>query len=577
MEDANRAHCDRLCAVGDDTDLVRQVRALLDAGRPGLALAPCRAYLAAHRDDPVAMHLMGEVYLMLGQVATAEQWLQSAVARAPALRDQPGFVLTRNGIEAAKLTEQAEDQQKSGRFQQAMQSLTRAADLLPNLPWPVNNLGNLCMSLGRLDEAMNHFRAAAYHADRPMRQAHSNLLMAMLHSDRVTPRQLLDEHRAWAGRYPRNRIVAPPPVIDPPDPDRPIRVGYISPDFRRHPVAMFMLPVLTNHDPARCEITCYSDVTGEDAMTRRLRAAGHRWVDCAAMPIEKLFDQIRQDRIDILIDLAVHSGSNRQPLLASRPAPIQMTWLGYAGTTGSPAIDYRITDSVVDPPGLTESHFTERLLRLPEIFWCFAPPEEAPGLVERAGDVRRIRFGTATRLAKITPTCLDLWASLLRHVPDSLLCLAADPFADPAALRDWIDQCAARGIGPDRLDLRPAMDYREYLAFLGSIDIGLDTFPFNGGTTVCHTLWMGTPVVALTGATSAARITASILTALGRPEWIAATPDEWVRINVRLATGTRPGRAALRQQMQRSGLCDGARFARGLEAAFREVFRARCG
>jgi predicted O-linked N-acetylglucosamine transferase (SPINDLY family) len=276
----------------------------------------------------------------------------------------------------------------------------------------------------------------------------------------------------------------------------------------------------------------------------------------------------------------VNSASNRLPVLAAHAAPIQMTWLGYAGSTGCPAVDYRITDPIVDPPGLTEPHFTEALLRLPETFWCFGPPVEND-LPVRAPSHRdgRLRFGTATRLAKVSPTCRDAWAELLRRAHQSVLVLAAEPFGDDAIRQEWIGHFVSRGIPVERIELLPARGYRGYLELLGSIDIGLDTFPFNGGTTVCQSLWMGTPVVGLAGDTSVSRVTASILTNVGLPELVANSVEEWIEVNLRLAAETQRReelRASLRSKMAASPLCDAPRFVRNLESAFRRVFAERC-
>jgi protein O-GlcNAc transferase len=431
-----------------------------------------------------------------------------------------------------------------------------------------------------VDVAIDHFRRAAF-MKRPLHVAHSNLLMAMMHSDRVTPEQLLREHKLWAERFTPEHDF-PAPAIEDPNPDRPIRVGYVSPDFRNHPVAMFALPVLSNHDRSRVHVTCYDDAAVDDEVKRLLQATGHRWVRSSGFSFEQLFAAVRADKIDILIDLAVHSDCNRLPVFAARAAPIQMTWLGYAGSTGCAAVDYRITDPIVDPPGLTDHHFTERLLRLPEIFWCFGPPESQNEVTIDPPPPRadgRIRFGTATRLAKVSPTCLDLWAALLRRVESAVLVLSAEPLADASIRDEWLGHFASRGVPADRVELHPARNYRGYLQFLASLDIGLDTFPFNGGTTVCQTMWMGTPVVALAGSTSVSRVTMSILANLGLNDLIAPTAEVWVDVNAGLAAdGSRRAelRSTLRQQIKASPLGDAPRFTRHLEQAFRGVFQDEC-
>jgi predicted O-linked N-acetylglucosamine transferase (SPINDLY family) len=567
---------------GDRTNPIDRARAFLAAGRPGMAWDACRAEVESRGgQDATIAHFAAQVLLAMGRLDEAERWLATVSSLDPGRGEEPAVVRTRRGLEAARLTRRAEALQRDGEMTRAEADLRRAAELVPDRPWPINNLAHLCMTLGRLDEAIALFRAAAYHPFRRLRTAHSNLLLAMMHGDRASPAEQFAEHVAWAEQWShRPSALFPPPVIHDPDPERPIRVGYVSPDFRDHPVAMFIRPVLEHHDRDRFEVTCYSDVVSEDDVTRQIRAIGHRWVDISSMSIETLGPRIREDRIDILIDLAVHSGANRQPLFAARPAPIQMTWLGYAGTTGSPAVDYRITDAVVDPPGMTEQYFTERLLRLPEVFWCFEPPTDAPQVMELdPSPDRPIRIGTATRLAKVTRTTVDLWSKLMHRVPRAKLCVAADPFADPASVEEWSQEFESRGVDRRRLELLPAMPRHEYLQFLSSLDVGLDTFPFNGGTTVCQTLWMGTPVVALAGATSVSRVTASILTGLGRREWVAETEEQWLAINgdlARDAAARQSARAEMRARMKSSALCDGARFTRDLESAWRQVFARAC-
>ncbi len=560
--------------MAQESDPLARARHFLGQQLPGMALAVCQTHLTKQPGDAAGWHLLAQIQLGLNAVQSAEQSIQ----RALALSADAEFMTTRDTIEAIKLTMQSIALKQRGDQRQAFANLRRAAELLPEASWPQNNLADHYFAQGDVERAIVYFRRAAEHPQAALRVAHSNLLFAMMHSDRETPDSMLAEHRRWVARY-APVAVAPPPLHSP-DPERPIRLGYSSPDFCEHPIALFIRGVLEQHDPERFHVTCYADGGRNDAVTRQLRSCGQQWVESTAMTLEQLFARIRADQIDILIDLAVHSGFNRQRLLAERPAPLQMTWLGYAGTTGSPAMDYRITDAVMDPPGLTESHFTERLLRLPDIFWCFTPFDRSPAVSERAASAHGpLRIGSAIRLAKASPSCLDLWCRLLQQAPNTLLCLAAEGFGDPECVAQWTAHFVRRGVDPARLQLTPALGMAEYLAFLSSLDIGLDTFPYNGGTTVCQTLWMGTPVVALSGQTSAARVTASILQALGRDSWIAPDAEAWLAINLRLVhspTERAEARANLRAGFQSSTLGDSRKFTRQYEAALREVFAQRC-
>jgi len=540
---------------------------------PGAAWVSSLDAVAADPRDADAFHLAAQVLMAMRNYDEAFCEIVNAIS----LRDDPAFHQTQRAIESASIHDHAMLLQQRRRYADALSAAQRARQLAPHRPEPPNTLGTILLDWGRLDEAIEMFRAAAA-IDPPLRAAHSNLLLALMHSDRVTPGQLLAEHVEWSRRHtPKHDF--PPPVIDAPDPDRPIRVGYVSPDFRRHPVATFILPVVRAHDGENFHITLYNDSDVEDAVKRKFRDTGRRMVDCAGWSFDRLMSQIRADRIDILIDLSVHSSSNRMGLFAARAAPIQMTWLGYAGTTGCPSVDYRITDPFTDPPGLTDSHFTERLLRLPDVLWCYDPPIEAPAIVARGTD-QPIRFGAGTRLAKISDTCLDAWCALLNRVPGSTFALAADPFHDTTVRADWLARLESRGIERSRVELLPGQPYEKYFEFLNSLDIALDTFPFNGGTTACQTLWMGTPMVALAGRTSVARVTASVLRAIGLNELVAESTEDWIARNAALAADTaqrRELRGTLRERMLGSPLCDARTFTKNLEAAYRRVFRERLG
>lgn len=565
--------------MAETSALIQEARAFAAQGRPAKAVAACQTHLAQHPEDTDAWYLLTQQQMRLGALPAAAGSLQRALAIRPELAGEAAFSRTRRTLEAMELHQQSLPLKEAGRVVEARSLLERAIALLPEQAWPLNNLGAFELELGEHERALDLARRAAEHPTEKSPGAHSNLLLTMLYSDRDAPAAILEEHRRWV----RQHAPSPPaagPRIHNPDPERPIRLGYSSPDLRAHPISFFIESVLAHHDRSRFEVTCYADGGPADAVSRRLQAYGHRWVDSSAMGFEQLFARIRADRIDLLFDLAVHSAFNRQRLFAARPAPVQLTWLGYTGTTGSPAMDYRVTDAVVDPPGLTETHYTERLLRLPEIFWCFTPGEGTPLVRPPASDADgRIRFGSAVRLDKVTASCLDLWASLLRAIPQTVLCLAAKPFADADFARDWRQKMVGRGVASDRIELSPGLEYTAYLEFLGSLDVGLDTLPFNGGTTACQTLWMGTPVVALPGSTGRSRVTASILHAIGRESWIADDEADWIALHQRLAANAverQAARAQLRETIAASSLGNGERFTRQFEQVLRAVFAEHC-
>jgi predicted O-linked N-acetylglucosamine transferase (SPINDLY family) len=464
---------------------------------------------------------------------------------------------------------------EQGRCGEAGRSLEEALRLRPGYPAARDNLGRVLKAQGRAAEAIAHHRAALDAAPQP--RTHSNLLYSLNFSPEVAPEEAAAEHRLWARmheaplrarRLPARREDAAP---------RRLRIGYVSPDFVNHSVAYFLAPVLAAQDRAGFEVVCYSDASSPDAVTRRLRALSDRWREIAGWSDARVAKAIRGDGIDILVDLAGHTARNRLLVFAERPAPVQVTWLGYPNTTGLESMDYRITESVCDPPGQTEAWHTERLVRLPGPFSCYEPclvsPPVGPLPATAAG---RVTFGSFNNLAKVNPRVLDLWARLLAELPDARLMLVSRGLADPETAELVRGEFASRGVAPGRVDLDgTALPEVPHLARYDRVDVALDTFPYNGATTTCEALWMGVPVVTLAGRTHASRVGASLLTHLGAEDWVARSPLEYAAICRRLAGD--PGRLAelrrgLRDRMSGSPLCDAQSFTKSLESAFRAMW-----
>ena len=361
-------------------------------------------------------------------------------------------------------------------------------------------------------------------------------------------------------------------------PPRRLRLGYVSPDFVHHAVSYFFEPVLTARDPAAFEVFCYSDAPVADAVTQRLRAASDGWRDIAGLSDERVAELVRADRIDILVDLAGHTARNRLLVFARKPAPVQVTWLGYPNTTGLAAIDFRLTEAVSDPLGLTEAWHSEELVRLPGTFSCYAPPPESPPVnALPALAAGQVTFGCFNNLAKVTPPALALWARVLREVAGSRLFLKSPGLADLETVARLREEFALHGIPADRLEFSGAeLSVAAHLSLYHRVDVALDTFPYNGTTTTCEALWMGVPVVTLAGATHVSRVGASLLTHLGAPEWIGDAPEAYVaRCRGLAADLPRLAvlRSGLRERMRGSPLCDAAGFTRGLEDALRAIWR----
>jgi protein O-GlcNAc transferase len=437
------------------------------------------------------------------------------------------------------------------------------------------NLGNALKRLGRPDQAEGHFREAVALLPDDDAVWGARLLCSLYLPDR-TPDEVLALHRTWGRRHPARP--APPPAD--PDPERVLRVGYLSPDLREHPVASFLLPILAHHDRSRVHATCYANVARPDAVTGRLKALCPAWHDVRGLTDAQVAAQVRADRIDILMDLGGHTAASRLTVLAHRPAPLQGIYLGYPATTGLEAVDFRLTDAVADPPG-TERWYTERLVRIDGAFCCFVPPEGAPDPgPSPAATAGHVTFGSQSNPVKLNDGVLALWAEVLAAVPDARLLLAGGGYASAAVRGRFLDAFTRGGVAA-RVDFSPeaALPKTDFLARYRRMDVSLDSFPYAGHTTTCESLWMGVPVITLAGAWYIQRVGASLLTAAGLSEWIAGDPAQYVARAAALARDVgrlAELRATLRPRVAASPLMDGRGFTARLEAALRDLWRGAC-
>jgi protein O-GlcNAc transferase len=469
--------------------------------------------------------------------------------------------------------------QDKGRFPEAISSYRRAIELKPDLDMAYNGLGCVLKEQGQLAEAMGCFRQALEAAPDRV-SARSNLLFAMQYQSGVTPKQLAEAHQEY------ERLHAEPlrstwrPHDNLRDPDRPLRLGFISPDLHQHPVTSFLIRVLENLDRNECEIACYCHHHLGDKTTARLRAAVTTWRDVLGHTDQQLANQIRADGIDILFDLAGHTGGNRLLVFAHKPAPIQIAWIGYEGTTGLSAMDYLLADRYVLPEG-AEMHYCEKVVRMPDGYVCYDPPEAAPtvGSVP-ALEKEYVTFGSFNNLVKISPEVIAVWAEILHRVPKSRLLLKYRGLGEETVKRRYLDLFVGAGVEPDRLDLLPQSAYADHLAAYGQVDIALDTFPFSGSATTCDALWMGVPVITWPGETFASRHSLSHLSNIGLPDLIAHSRDEYIAMAASLA-GDLPRlavlRAGLRDRMAASPLCNGRQFAANFMPLLRDLWRQWCG
>lgn len=430
---------------------------------------------------------------------------------------------------------------------------------------------------GRVDEAIAEARMALA-IDPNAASAGSDLLRMLHYADGQDPTMVYREHRAWAERHARPLESEAPPHTNDPDPARRLRVGYVSPYIHKHAVTFFLESVIQHHDRRNLEVFLYADVERPDEYSQRLQAHGAKWRKTLDLSDAQLARLIRDDAIDILIDLSGHTSHNRLLAFARRPAPIQVNWLGFPSTTGMASMDYRITDAFCDPPGTTEHLNSERLVRLPGIYMAWRPLEHMPDVGPLpALQAGYVTFGSFHSCFKITPSMAALWLRILGEVPESRLTLLA--ISSEAAQRRARELFAGKGIDPRRLEFLPRLTFDDYLAAFQKVDIALDTFPYQGATTTCFSLWMGLPVVVLAGATHASRADVSMLSNVGLPQLVAHTGGEYVKIATHLAAD--PDhlaglRAGLRGMMAQSPITDGLSCARNLESALREMWLTWC-
>jgi predicted O-linked N-acetylglucosamine transferase (SPINDLY family) len=526
-----------------------------------------RAYRHALRLDPD----YAEAHLNLADALRQLNKTRDAVASfRDAIGLDPDNAAAHHGLGSLLLSMQ--------RLGDAETALGDALRIEPDRLDALNDLGVALMLQGKTAEAATAFRDVLK-ANPRHSVAHSSLLFHFNYDHELAPEALLEEHKRWAKLH-APRVAAAPHGNDP-DPERPLRVGYVSPDLRWHAVARFFEPILASHDPRRVEAYCYAEVSAPDDVTRRLQGLARGWRFTCRLSDARLAEAVRADRIDILVDLAGHTSGQRLLAFAHRPAPVQISYLGYPNTTGLPAIDYRLTDEVTDPPG-DPRRYTEELVYLPEGFCCFGMPPEAPPVTPlpalRNGYVT---FASPHNLVKFNGRALDLWARVLSAVPASRL-FAFRSGLDGSVRDRLVSEFARRGVTADRLAWRdvPMMELGErgYLGLYGEADICLDSSPATAHTTACEALCMGVPLVTLYGDRTWGRLSASVLGRLGMGDWVARTPEEYVAIAARKAADL-PALAELRSGLRgrlAAGLGDGPRFTRALEDTYRLLWRRWC-
>ena len=603
------------------------------AGRFDKAEAIYRKVLRRRPNNHHALHLLGVVAHQVGKNDTAVELIGKAIARNPnisdyhsnlgiALKDlerleeaeaahreaarlKPDYPEAQNNLGVALLDQRKFDEataafekvialkpgsaeahdnlgcahSKLGKVEAAVAAHRKAIALNPEFAKAHNNLGSALKLQGKLDQAVASYRKAV--ALRPnFAMAHSNLLYNLHYLQGLTIEEIFAEHRRWNARHAAPLAGEIRPHANVRDPDRRIRVGFVSGKFRRHPVGYMITPALEARDGPAWELYCYSGGGRRDDLTERIRATADVWREIDGIDDGGVARLIRDDEIDILVDLIGHVWGNRLLVFARKPAPVQVKWVGgQINTTGLDAMDYFLSDPVETPAG-AEKWFSEEVVRLPDGYVCYAPPAYAPE-VGPLPALRRgyVTFGCFNKPAKINDGVVAVWARLLHRLPTARLVLKTRLLGDLAVRERIHAMFEAHGIERERVDLLAESPHAELLAHYNEIDVALDPFPYSGGLTTCEALWMGVPVVTLPGEAFAGRHSASHLHNVGLGDWVVETPEHYVAVAERWArdcAALSELRAGLRGRMAASPLCDGPRFARNLEAAFRAMWRRWC-
>jgi predicted O-linked N-acetylglucosamine transferase (SPINDLY family) len=580
--------------------------------------------------DADAWYMAGAIYGMLGQKNKSIQFLYTAIELRPghllarynlgiALRDNGDFSQAERVFK--KLTQLKVDYIAAynalAHIQIRLKKLAQAADTFRKViqlkpcaeAWV--NLGTVCQAKGQLDEAADSFRQAiklspgmmaawsslcsvlvargeytasleayrcAVELDSANAEQHSNLLLTLNYIESLSPAEVFAEHLRWGKRC-TNKAWLRTDVLNA-EPYRPLRIGYISADFRAHSVAYFIEPLLAQHNTSQYETWCYSSVPLADETTARLKSLAFRWCDISKYSTAEVAAQISKDKIDILLDLSGHTSANHLAVFMKKPAAIQITWLGYPNTTGMACMDYRLVDETTDPAGY-EQFCSETLIRIKGCFLCFKPPETAPEPDPLAYKKNNyITFGSFNNLAKIGANVIKLWADILTAVPGARLIIKNHSLSDTSSRQRLLTSFAEHGVSAQRIELLGTTESQySHLNLYKRIDIALDTFPYNGTTTSCEALWMGVPVICKLGDRHASRVSASLLKNINLAQCLAKNEQEYLFIASELAADSgrlSELRSSMRQRMRTSVLCDAKGFAQKVEAIYREIWQKHC-
>jgi protein O-GlcNAc transferase len=548
------------------TDAFKLANQYHEAGRLQQAEQIYRQILAKDPNHANSIHYLGLIAHQTGNTDVAVDLMRKAIALNPNLpeaHNNLGNVL-----------------RDKGDPDQAIASYRRSIALRPDHAEALANLGCAFRDKGQMTEAIAAYRKSldiyrranavgTYYA-----YVHSNLVYGMHYQSEYDAAAIGEECRAWGRAHGRPLKKFVKPHNNDRNPDRRLRIGYVSGDLRWHSVGRNLLPLLHKHNREQFEIFCYAHVLRPDPLTQLLRQQTDGWRSIIGIPDEPVAEKIREDKIDILVDLAVHSADNRLLVFARKPAPVQVSYLGYCSSTGMEAMDYRLSDPHMDPEDFDLSVYTEKTIRLPNTYWCYQALAQSPDSTRKTGEP--LTFGCLNTFAKVSPEAQTLWAKILQSVPGSNLLLHTAEGSHRQTIQDFF---SSFGIDPQRIRFVPNQSYTAYLQTYSQIDIALDPFPYGGGITTLDSLWHGVPVVTLSGKTAVGRGGRSILTNIGLTDLIAYTRDDYVHIVADLARDADRRaelRKSLRGRVKDSPLKNPAKFAQEVESAYRTMWRNWC-
>ena len=536
---------------------------LLSRGNVDEAIASYRRALAIDDNFALAHYNLGTAYTEQGKPDEA------VISYRKALAIEPDSAKSHNNL--------GKTFQDMGEMDESRLCFQKAIAIDPDFAGAYRNLGITMQSLGRLDEAVESYRQCL--AIKPdFAEAQSNLVFSLNYIEDYNPAESFAEARRY-GEMARPTVARAGKYSNTCDPRRQLRVGLVSGDFCDHPVSVFLERVLAEIDVNKVELFAYDTSSEVDDMTARLKAIVPHWRSVEPMGDDEFEATVIADEIDILVDLSGHTAHRRLELFSRKPAPVQMTWLGYFATTGIDAIDYILCDALTVPLG-AESNFVEKPWRLPDICLCFTPPNqhiEVSALP--AWTNSHVTFGSFSTLSKITDSVVACWAEILHGVPGSKLVLKARYLDEISAQEDIRSRFSIHGISPESLDLDGSSDKETYFRAHNLVDIVLSPFPYGGITTCVEALWMGTPMLALEGDRFISRVGGGILHTMGLGDWVADTPRDYIAKGIAFASdlpALSAMRAGLRDQLLRSPVCDAPRFSRNLEDAFRGMWTDWC-